>query len=167
MQTMNLDEHRKDANGRAAEWAAARRVLAHAAPPDSVEAQLLRAFAQRHSPKPWYRRWTIDALAPLASIGALGCALVIVASGVHSTGAPDSGRGLVVAAVADDGFLTLAPPDRIAAAVHPQLKRADLSRQMLVQLGIPIAANAPDELIHAELLVAATGEPLAVRLAVN
>jgi hypothetical protein len=34
-------------------------------------------------------------------------------------------------------------------------------------MGIPIVADAPHELVHAELLVAGTGEPLAIRLAVN
>jgi hypothetical protein len=55
----------------------------------------------------------------------------------------------------------------MAAAVDPQLKQADLPRAALVQMGIPIVANVPDELVHTEMMVAATGEPLAIRLAVN
>jgi hypothetical protein len=149
--------------GRAAEWQAARRMLANAAPPDSVEANLMQAFARRHQRQPWYRRLSLDLLATWAGIGVAGCALAITVAGMqvparHPPAMPVAGA---------DGFLALAPADRIEAAVNPRLKRADLPRQALLQMGIPIAADAPDELIHAELLVAATGEPLAVRLALN
>jgi hypothetical protein len=71
-----------------------------------------------------------------------------------------------VLAAADVGFVSLVPPERMAAAVNPQLKQANLPRAALVQMGIPIIADAPNELVHAELMVAATGEPLAIRLAV-
>jgi hypothetical protein len=70
-------------------------------------------------------------------------------------------------AAADVGFVPLVPQERLAAAPNPQLKQADLPRAALVQMGIPIVADAPQELVHAELLVAGTGEPLAIRLAVN
>lgn len=153
-------------NGRAPEWAAARRTLAQAAPPNRVEQELLRAFTRRHAPRPWYRRWDLDALASCAGIGALGCALAIAGMSLLPAES-QSARIVRVVAAADDGFLSLVPPERMAAAVNPQLKQADLPRAALVRLGIPIVADAPDELVHAELMVAATGEPLAIRLAVN
>jgi len=148
-------------DGRAPEWAGARRLLADAAPPDGVEAALLQAFARRHAKQPWYRRWTLEMTASWAGIGAAGFALALALAG--TLGAPPRQAPVAVA----DGFLALAPAERIAAAVNPRLRRADLPRQELVRMGIPIAADAPDELVHAELLVAATGEPLAVRLAIN
>jgi hypothetical protein len=158
MNTIDLDHHRKD--GRAPEWLAARRVLADAGPPDDVEAALLHAFALHHRPRPWYRRWSLDAVTPWAGIASVGCALALAVAGLR----PAAPAPAVVAAA--DGFVALVPADRIAAA-QPQLKEADLSRQALVRLGIPIVADAPDEMVHAELLVAASGEPLAIRLAVN
>jgi hypothetical protein len=168
MQPIDLNEHRQHRDGRAPEWAAARRLLRHAVPPDAVEAELLRAFAQRHPKQPWYRRWTLDTLTSWASVGAMGCVLAIVVAGVQSASLLDPARqDSLVTAAADDGFLSLVPAERIASAAGSQLKRADFSRQELVQLGIPIAADVPNELIHAELLVADTGEPLAIRLAVN
>lgn len=161
MNTIDLDRHRKE--GRAPEWDAARRVLGDASPPEHVEAALLQAFAQRHRKLPWYRRWSLDALTPWSSIVSIGCVLALVIAGVR----PDAPlRQDHAVALAGDGFVALVPADQIAAA-QPQLKEADLSRQTLVQLGIPIVADAPDELVHAQLLVAATGEPLAIRLAVN
>jgi hypothetical protein len=166
MNMFEFDDGREDGQGRAPEWDAARRTLAHAAPPDAVEQALLRAFAKHHVPRPWYRRWSAEALASWAGIGAVGCALAIVGMSLVSGGAP-SARVEPVLTAADDGFVALVPPERMAAAVDPQLKQADLPRAALVQMGIPIVANVPDELVHAELMVAATGEPLAIRLAVN
>jgi hypothetical protein len=166
MNMFEFDDGREDGQGRAPEWDAARRTLAHAAPPDAVEQALLRAFAQHHAPRPWYRRWRAEGFASWAGIGAVGCALAIVGMSLLTDGAP-SAHVVPVLAVADDGFVALVPPERMAAAVDPQLKQADLPRAALVQMGIPIVANVPDELVHAELMVAATGEPLAIRLAVN
>jgi hypothetical protein len=166
MNMFEFDDGRDNGQGRAPEWDAARRTLAQAVPPDAVEQALLRAFARRHAPRPWYRRWSADALASWAGIGAAGCALAIVGMSLLSGGAP-SARIVPVLAAAEDGFVSLVPPERMAAAVDPQLKQADLPRAALVQMGIPIVANVPDELVHTEMMVAATGEPLAIRLAVN
>jgi anti-sigma factor RsiW len=166
MNMFEFDDGRENGQGRAPEWDAARRTLAHAAPPDAVEQALLRAFARQHAPRPWYRRWSAEAIASWAGIGAVGCALAIVGMSLLSDGAP-SARIVPVLAAADDGFVSLVPPERMAAAVDPQLKQADLPRAALVQMGIPIVANVPDELVHTEMMVAATGEPLAIRLAVN
>jgi hypothetical protein len=157
------DDH---GTGPAPEWQAAQRVLAQAAPPDRVEEALLRAFAQRHAPRPWYRRWSADAIASWAGIGAVACALAIAGMSLLPAAVP-SPRVVRVLAAADVGFVPLVPPERMAAAPNPQLKQADLPRAALVQMGIPIVADAPHELVHAELLVAGTGEPLAIRLAVN
>jgi hypothetical protein len=155
-----------DSNGPAPEWQAARRMLAQAAPPDRVDEALLRAFRQRHAPRPWYRRWSADAIASWAGIGATACAVAIAGMSLLPAAAP-SPRVVRVLAAADVGFVPLVPPERMAAAPNPQLKQADLPRAALVQMGIPIVADAPHELVHAELLVAGTGEPLAIRLAVN
>jgi hypothetical protein len=155
-----------DRDGAAPEWQAARRTLAQATPPDRVEQALLRAFAERHAPRPWYRRWRADAVASWAGIGVAGCALAIAGMSLLPAAAP-SPRVERVLAAADVGFVPLVAPERMAAAPNPQLKQANLSRAALVQMGIPIVADAPHELVHAELLVAATGEPLAIRLAVN
>jgi hypothetical protein len=69
---------------------------------------------------------------------------------------------------ANDGFVALADlsPAQLAAA-QPQLLSTALPRSTLVAMGIPIVDNAPDELIRADMLVAASGEPLAVRLSLN
>jgi hypothetical protein len=153
--------------GRAPEWDAARDALAQMAPPDRVEQALLDAFARKHAPLPWYRRWNFEAAASWAGIAALGCAIAIGSAGLLTDLTPQLARVQRVADVGADGFLPLVPPERIAAAINPQLKEADLSREALVQMGIPIVADAPNELVHTELMVAASGEPLAIRLAVN
>lgn len=168
MNTIHLDHHRHSEQGRAPEWDAARHALLHAAPPDRVEAALMRAYLRHHAPWPWYRRLSLDALTSWAGVAATGCMLALLAAALQGGGAQSPAlQNQVAATGAEDGFLALVPAERIATAAHPQLKRADLTRQTLVRLGIPIAADAPNEMIHAELLMAATGEPLAIRLAVN
>jgi hypothetical protein len=166
MNGFTVDDERDNGPGPAPEWQAARRVLAQAAPPDRVEQALLRAFARRHAPRPWYRRWDLDALASWAGIGAAACALAIAGMSLLPA-APPSPRVVQVLAAADAGFVPLVSAERMAAAPNPQLRQADLPRAALVQMGIPIVADAPHELVHAEMVVAATGEPLAIRLAVN
>ena len=166
MNSFDFDDDRNPGKGPAPELEAAHRNHAQEAPPDHVEQALLRAFARRHAPRPWYRRWDIDAVASWAGIGAVGCALAIVGMSLLP-GDPPSARVVRVLAAADVGFVSIVSPERMAAAVNPQLKQADIPRSALVQMGIPIMADAPNELVHAELMVAATGEPLAIRLAVN
>ena len=166
MNLFDFDDDSNAGNGRAPEWEAARGTLAQAAPPDHVEQALLRAVARRHAPRPWYRRWDLDTVASWVAIGALSGVLATVGMSLLPGAAP-SARVVRVLAAADVGFGSIVPPERMAAAVTPQLKQADIPRSALVQMGIPIVADAPDELVHAELMVAATGEPLAIRLAVN
>jgi hypothetical protein len=176
MQPIDFNEQHQIRQSCAPEWASARRVMAGACPPDGVESALLYAFAQRHRPTPWYRiwlrawssRWSTDTLAPLGSLAAVACLLMVLVSGVRDTahGPGAATAPAAVPALAQD-FLPLADSTRIATAENAQLMRADLPRHVLVSLGVPINEDAPDELVQAEMLVAASGEPLAIRLALN
>lgn len=164
MRAIDFEPRPEDADGRAPEWDAARHALLQAGPPERVEAALLRAMARRHAGLPWYRRGAsaiLEALAAWAGVGAAACAIAIACAGLHA------GQPSPRLVVAGDGFVPLAAGDAIRATPNLQIRRADLPRRTLVRLGIPIAADAPDELVRAELLVASTGEALAVRLALN
>lgn len=170
---MNMFDFENERNGgsrdggQAPEWETARGFLTRTAPPDRVEQALMEAFARKHAPLPWWRRWNVEMAASWAGIGALGCAIAIGSAGLVTDLTPRSARVVRIADAGVDGFLPLVPPERLASAINPQLKEADLSRESLVQMGIPIVADAPNELVHTELMVAASGEPLAIRLAVN
>lgn len=144
---------------RAPEWQALRQALADAAPPDAVEAALLQAFARRQRPQ---RRW-FDPVSWL-SAGAIAAMALLLVTGVQP---PPDGAGPAQVS-ADPGFVPLTKLSGAQlAAAQPQLMRTVLPRSTLVAMGIPIADHAPEELIRTELLVAASGEPLAVRLSLN
>ena len=168
MQPIDFNEHQQLRQGRAPEWAGARRVLAEHYPPDAVERALLHAFSQRHRPMPWYRRWSAQALLPFGGLAAVSCMVLMLVAGVRSSqqGQPVPTRLAEAPALAQD-FLPLAEAGRIAGAANAQLMRAEVPRHVLVSMGVPINEDAPDELVQAEMLVAASGEPLAIRLALN
>lgn len=153
-----MDSHDHQA---APEWAQARAALLELAPPPQVEQALLRALARRRRPLPWYRRWLGADPASWAAVGALTCMLALATLGVLRP--PDGPRPPVLAAAANS-FVPLASRQRIEQSPDAQLLRRELPRSTLVALGIPIADDAPDELIRADLLVPADGEPLAIRL---
>lgn len=153
-----MDSHDHQA---APEWAQARAALLELAPPPGVEQALLQALARRHLPLPWYRRWLGADPASWASVGALACMLALLTLGVLRQ--PDTMPAPILAAAANS-FVPLASRQRIEQSPDAQLLRRALPRSALVALGIPIADDAPDELIRADLLVSAAGEPLAIRL---
>lgn len=154
---MDTNDAMQEQGRRAPEWEALRRALADAGPPEQMEAALMQAFARQARPA---RRW-FDPVSWLGA-GTVAAMAALLVSGVQPPAPPPP------LAVADPGFVPLAGLSAAQlAAAHPQLLRTELPRSTLVAMGIPIADNAPDELIRTELLVAASGEPLAVRLSLN
>lgn len=156
----------------AAPLAALRDELARLDAPPRVEQALMRAFAARFPPKPrWYRRWHEKFSAPGPSIGASAAAAVLVAllfvlapgtsgllRGHGSESRPPAGR--------DDGaaFIALDSLERIAQEPAPRMVETQLPRAALAALGVPVTPENAGESVKAEMLVAADGRPLALRL---
>jgi len=61
-------------------------------------------------------------------------------------------------------FIALDSFERIEQEADPQLVEAEVPRTMLAALGLPVAPEQAGETVRAEMLVAADGEPLALRL---
>ena len=142
------------------DWAGARTALLELAPPAHIEAALLRACARRK------RSWRVD-LSSWISIAALGGIAAMLVIGVHQRPTVPPSPAMAQYGSQYD-FVPLAAMNEAHLFATPaQLLHATLPRSTLVAMGIPIADNAPDELIRAELLVAASGEALAVRLSLN
>ena len=133
--------------------------------PRGVEKALLQAFARQHSPRRrWYhglpgRRWTLaGGLAGLAA-GALALAFAL------RTPDADGGRAGTLAARDDSGpFIALESAERIAAEPAPRMVAADVPRASLAALGVPLTPENAGDSVRAEMLVAADGQPLALRL---
>lgn len=130
--------------------------------PAAVEAKLLQAFARRHR-RPWVARagqWFAPAIGLAASAG---MAAWIALAPVSDAGIAE--RGATVAAGEDGApFLALQPLERIAAEREPRLIETTVPRVMLASLGLPVNPEVAGESMRAQMLVAADGEPLAMRL---
>lgn len=136
----------------------------HSAPP-GVEKELMDAFRKRHVRR-WYQRLPLGGwgMAGLGSACAAGLVL-IVALQAGRPGAP----GALPLVVRDDGsaFIALESLERIESEPSPQLVEAELSGSALAEAGVPVAPERAGQTVRAEMLVAADGQPLAVRLTPN
>jgi hypothetical protein len=134
--------------------------------PRGVEAELLQAFARLHpARRRWFhvlnpRDWLLaGGMAGLVA-GALALAIVLPVPRVED--APQA-RTLVTL---DESapFIALDSAERIAAEPAPRMVAADVPRTSLAALGVPLTPENAGDSVRAELLVAADGRPLALRL---
>lgn len=133
--------------------------------PPGVEKELMQAFARQFPRK---RRWYQLPARAWALCGGLSvaCAAVLLAvlnlqppsGGGHASGAL-IGRG-------DDGglFIALDSAERIELEAAPRLVATEVSRASLAPLGLPLTPENAGDSVRAEMLVAADGHPLALRL---
>lgn len=66
-------------------------------------------------------------------------------------------------AMMDTPFIALRSLESIAVENKPRLIQTELPRMWLAEFGIAVNPETANERIHAEMLVGATGQPLAVR----
>jgi len=136
---------------------ALRRGLGGHEAPDALEAALVARFRARRRLR--RRRAWIPTLALAASI-ALAAWMLRPAR----TSAPMPAAS--PAAAQDNGvpFLALRPLRAIALERDAVVVPAQFPRALLAEWGLPVAPDRAAEPVHAEMLVSAAGEPLAVRL---
>lgn len=133
--------------------------------PRGVEKELLQAFARQF---PRRRRWYRLPARAWALAGGLAAACAAVALAVATLHAPD-GRGDHATPVftrADDGglFIALDSIERIEQEPSPRMVATEVSRTSLAALGLPLTPENAGDSVRAEMLVAADGQPLALRL---
>jgi hypothetical protein len=127
--------------------------------PRGVEKELLQAFAKLHPPRRrWYHAlgWGLSGLAA----GALVLAFALRAP--HTS--EDGNAGALVALDGNGVFIALDSAERIAAEPAPRMVAADVPRTSLAALGMPLTPENAGDSVRAEMLVAADGQPLALRL---
>ena len=131
--------------------------------PRGVEKELLQAFAKLHPPK---RRW-YHALAvrPFALAGCLAAGALVLAFASRAPQPVEDGHaGALVALDGNGVFIALDSAERIAAEPAPRMVAADVPRTSLAALGMPLTPENAGDSVRAEMLVAADGQPLALRL---
>lgn len=137
--------------------------------PRRVEQELLQAFAQLHPPrKRWYHALGGRGWALAGGLSGLAAGVLVLGFALRLP-APDdgdnSGNGATLVAQDDKGmFIALDSAERIAAEPAPRVVAADVPRTSLVALGVALTPDNAGDSVRAEMLVAADGQPLAVRL---
>jgi hypothetical protein len=148
-----------------AHFAALRTEMAGHDAPRCVEKELMQAFTRQFAQqRPWYRRWSLPhwgAACAFASVAAAILLLVLAPQRLVTVGPALVGF--------DDGaaFIALESLERIAREPDARLVEADLPQSALAPLGVPVDPQNADGTVRAEMLLAADGHPLALRLSAS
>ena len=144
-------------------FAALRAELAGLDTPRCVEKELMQAFTRQFAPKKrWYQSLSLPQWGTAGALCSLTVVVLLLAQWPHQA-VTVSGQPLVGF---DNGaaFVALDSLDRIEAEPGAQLIEADMPRSALASLGVTLSPENADDTVRAEMLVAADGHPLAVRL---
>lgn len=141
----------------AAHFAALRSALCELSPPPSLEARLVGAFrAQRSRSHPPIARWLAPAGALAASVVMAVWLLFLPAQSVNDTARAEW--------AAPQTFVPLVPLPRIALEPKPMLVETELSGFALAELGMAVPPESVHRPMRAEMLLGASGHPLALRI---
>lgn len=146
----------------AAHFDALRTGLAGRDAPRCVEKELMQAFARQFPKKRrWYQRLSLPQWGAAGALCSLSVVAMLLALSPHravTVGAPVIGL--------DNGaaFIALESLERIEQEPDTRVVEADLPRAALAPLGVPVDPAGAAATVRAEMLVAADGQPLAVRL---
>ena len=138
--------------------------------PRGVEKDLLQAFARLHPrQRRWYhaldkRGWALAGGLSGLVAGALALTVALTVT-LPASRVDDAPRSRTLVALDENGpFIALDSAERIAAEPAPRMVAADVPRTTLAALGVPLTPENAGDSVRAEMLVAADGQPLALRV---
>ncbi|MCA1858222.1 hypothetical protein LE190_20130 [Massilia oculi] len=144
-------------------FAALRAELAGIDAPRCVEKELMQAFQQRFKPKRrWFQALSLPQWGTAGALCSLTVVVLLLARSPHQ--AVSVGGQPLVGFDGGAAFVALDSLERIAAEPDAQLVEAEVPRTVLAPLGVPLSPENAADTVRAEMLVAADGHPLAVRL---
>ncbi|WP_020654572.1 hypothetical protein [Massilia niastensis] len=132
--------------------------------PRCVEKELMQAFARQFPKKqPWYRRLSLPQWGAAGALCSLSAVALLLALSPHRAVTVEAPPSLVSV---DQGsaFIALESLERIEQEPNARVVQADLPQTALAPLGMPVDPENAGGTVRAEMLVAADGHPLAVRL---
>jgi len=145
-------------------FAALRSELAGIDTPRCVEKELLQAFERQFAaPKRrWYQALSLPQWGTAGALCSLTVVVLLLAHAPHQA-VRVSSQPLVSF---DNGgaFVALDSLERIEAEPDARLVETEVPRTALAPLGVPVSPENAADTVRAEMLVAADGHPLAVRL---
>lgn len=144
-------------------FAALRGELAGIDTPRCVEKELLQAFRQQFKPRRrWYQALSLPQWGTAGALCSLTAVALLLAGSPHQSVSVSSQP--LVAFDEGGAFVALDSLERIEAEPDAQLVEAEVPRTVLAPLGVPVSPDNAADTVRAEMLVAADGHPLAVRL---
>lgn len=137
--------------------------------PPGVHQQLQAAFARQQAAskpvRPWWRR--LPALAGSAAV----LAALLATAALRLSMPPLAASAPVGLAAVDPArfgaFIALDTLERIAQDPDPRLLVTEVPRTALASLGVAVNPQDAGDMVQAEMLVGAAGNPLALRLALQ
>lgn len=145
--------------------------------PSMLEASLMATFAQHHAGQHARRRWRdfiAHWFAPGVALAAsTGMAAWMALSPLARTALDptpsarvDAGKNAVADTLSTEGpFIALQSLEQIALEPHPRIIETDVPRMWLASYGVPVNPESAGGLMRAEMLISASGQPLAMRFA--
>jgi hypothetical protein len=136
--------------------------------PRGVEKELMQAFARQFPQKRWYQKLTARRWALAGGLSTAVTAVAVFGLMLHAPrpGADPDGRSRAMVSHDAGGglFIALESLDRIEQEPAPRVVETEVSRSSLAPLGVPLTPENAGDSVKAEMLVAADGQPLALRL---
>ena len=131
--------------------------------PRCVEKELLQAFNRQFQAKRrWYQALSLPQWGTAGALCSLTVVVLLLAQSPHE--AVRVGSPPLVSFDNGAAFVALDTLERIEAEPDAQLVEAEVPRTALAPLGVPVSPENAADTVRAEMLVAADGHPLAVRL---
>jgi hypothetical protein len=160
---MQAHDQAPDEDNLAPCFAALRSELAGLDTPRCVEKELMQAFTRQFKPKrAWYQCLSLPQWGTAGALCSLTVVVLLLAQSPHQ--AVTVGSQPLVSIDNGAAFVALESLERIEAEPQAQLVEADVPRTALAPLGVPLSPENAADTVRAEMLVAADGHPLAVRL---
>ena len=135
--------------------------------PGGVEKELMAAFASQHAKKRWHQRLSVTQWSTAGALGSAAAVLAVLMLAPPPSSTERAADGAQLAGLDQGAFIALESLERIEREPSPRVVAADLPRTMLAAVGVPVNPENAGESVRAEMLVAADGQPLALRLLVN
>jgi hypothetical protein len=138
--------------------------------PRGVEKELMQAFARQYPKKRWYQKLAARRWALAGGLSTAVTAVAVFGLLLHAPrpgGDPDAGgRAMLSRQLSHGGglFIALESSERIEQEPAPRMVETEVSRSSLAPLGVPLTPENAGDIVRAEMLLGADGQPLAVRL---
>ncbi len=158
-----MNTHDDDFTALDADFDQLRNQLAHVNAPHNVEQQLLRAFAKKHRSQGWWMplvHWLAPGAAIAASVGMCTWMLLVSVTAPVATIPTLS----ITTKNTDVPFIALQSLEQIALEPNPRLIETQVPKLMFAGMGVAVSPEVAGESLRAEMLISASGQPLALRL---